>query len=135
LKQLKQLTLVQSTPMLKIISRFTTSFAALLTDQPAVVDHGDRIENIREEMLRALSKAGVSHHLVYSKTWSAVVDAVGVDALWYLRSDLLALLTEQHGETAARKQLAEITERFRGMVHKSQMPVQRSAKSSLQNPD
>jgi hypothetical protein len=104
-----------------------------LTDQSTVVTHGDRIESIREEMLRALSKAGVCHHLVYSRTWAAVMDAVEVDALWYLRSDLLALLSKHHGETTARMQLADITEMFRGMIPKSQMPLPRSTKSSLQS--
>jgi hypothetical protein len=121
--------------MLKTISRFASSFAALLTDQKTAVDHRSGIENVREEMLRALARAGIYPHQAYSRTWSAVMDADEVDELWYLRSDLLALLSVRHGEAAARKQLADITEMFRGMVPKSQMPVQRRAKSSLQRAD
>jgi hypothetical protein len=42
--------------MRKAISRFTSSFAALLTDQTTVIDADGRTENIRTAMLQALSE-------------------------------------------------------------------------------
>lgn len=42
--------------MRKTISRFTSSFAALLTDQTTIIDADGRTENIRTAMLQALSQ-------------------------------------------------------------------------------
>ena len=109
--------------MRKTISRFTSSFAALLTDQTTVIDADGRTENIRTAMLQALAEADDSPTQDTSKFWSDVMRAPDIQALWYLRSELLRSLSERHGEKAARQQLDTITEMFRGIVHKNQMPV------------
>jgi hypothetical protein len=111
--------------MRKAISRFTSSFAALLSDQTTVIDADSRIENIRTAMLDALSDA--EHHPIpgASKVWGDIARAGDVQTLWYLRSDVLRALSDQHGERAARHQLDVMTELFRGIVPHNQMPVQR----------
>ncbi len=109
--------------MRKTISRFTSSFAALLTDQSTVIDADARTENIRTAMLQALAEMDDIAAQDTSKTWSNVMRASDVQALWYLRSELLHALSERLGEREARQRLDTITEMFRGIVHKNQMPV------------
>lgn len=109
--------------MRKTISRFTTSLAALLTDQTTVIDADGRTENIRTEMLRALSAIDSNPPMDSSALWARIVRAVDIQTLWYLRSDLLRQLSDFHGEQLACSKLAAITEMFRGIVHKSQMPT------------
>ena len=109
--------------MRKTISRFTSSFAALLTDQTTVIDADARTENIRSAMLQALSQLEDGQAANDAKTWSDVMRATDIQTLWYLRSDLLRRLSVCHGEQAARQQLDAITEMFRGIVHKNQMPT------------
>ncbi len=40
--------------------------------------------------------------------------ATDIDALWYLRSNLMAALAARHGEAVAREHIAQITALFRG---------------------
>ena len=109
--------------MLKTISRFTSSFAALLTDQVTVIDAEGRMEDIRTAMLDALSELDGDHQTGASKAWADIARASDIQTLWYLRSDVLRLLADFYGELVARKRLHEITEMFRGIVPKNQMPT------------
>lgn len=109
----------------KAFSRFTSTFAALLTDQASTIDADGLIENIRDAMLRALSTLDDHHTNDALKVWSDIVGANDVQTLWYRRSDILRLLADCHGEPAARKKLDEISEMFRGLVPASQMPTVR----------
>lgn len=109
--------------MQKTISRFTSSLAALLTDQTTVIDADGRTENIRTEMLRALYNINKPLQTDNSTLRACIERAVDIQTLWYLRSDLLRQLSNFHGEQLACPQLAAITEMFRGIVHKSQMPT------------
>ncbi|MEI8155533.1 MAG: hypothetical protein WCH60_01610 [Burkholderiales bacterium] len=109
----------------KTLSRFTSTFAALLTDQSTIIDADGRTENIRNAMLRALSTLEDHHQNDALKVWSDIVRADDIQALWYLRSDVLRLLADFGGESVARKKLDEISEMFRGMVPDNQMPTAR----------
>lgn len=109
--------------MRKAISRLTTSIAALLTDQTTVIDADGRTETIRTAMLCALSELDTNAPMDSSALWARIVRAVDIQTLWYLRSDLLRQLSDIRGEQLAGSQLAVITEMFRGIVHKSQMPA------------
>lgn len=117
--------------MRKTISRFTSSFAALLTDQTTVIDADGRTENIRSAMLQALSQLEDGQAADGAKTGSDVMRATDIQTLWYLRSDLLLRLSECHGEQVARQRLDAITEMFRGIVHKNQMPVRNRSGGKL----
>lgn len=107
------------TPMRKSISRFTSSFAALLFDQASVIDVSDRLESIRDAMLEALLDIGQKNET--KVVWNAIARAVEIDALWYLRSDLLQLLADFWGEPVAREKLKEITKLFQGVVANHQI--------------
>jgi hypothetical protein len=108
--------------MLKTISRFTSSFAALLSEQNTVIDMDGRVEYIRAAMLRALSAVDRLEANQGPKAWTDISRAHDIQTLWYLRSDLLSVLSECSGEQVAREQMDAITEFFRGSVPKNQMP-------------
>lgn len=111
--------------MLQTIARFKTSFAALFSDQTTVMDADGRIEAVRAAMLDALSSIDKNESMGASRTWADIARAADVQTLWYLRSDVLRLLSDFHGEQFARNQLDDITEMFRGVVSPSQMPDRR----------
>jgi hypothetical protein len=108
--------------MLKTISRFTSSFAALLSEQNTIIDLDGRLEYIRTAMLRALAAVEDQEGYRVVKAWADISRAQDIQTLWYLRSDLLAVLSECSGEHSARQQLDTITEYFRGSIPKNQMP-------------
>jgi len=111
--------------MRKVISRFTSSFAALLSDQSTVIDAEGRAEEIRAAMLHALSESDHGQASITARARSNVGRAGDIQALWYLRSDVLHHLADSYGELTARKKLDTITELFRGAVPDNQMPVAR----------
>jgi hypothetical protein len=106
--------------MRKTLSRFTSSFAALLTDRNTIVDVDGRLEGIREAMLDALMELEGDHD---SGVWSRIGGATEAQTLWYLRSEVMALLAAHAGERVARQKLDAITELFRGVVPNNQMPL------------
>jgi len=108
--------------MLKSLARFTSSFAALLSVQNTILDVDGRVEVIRGEMLDLLMEVEA---IEATKTWKDVDSASDAQSLWYLRSDLLRLLGEHLGEHDAKVKMDRLTEMFRGVVHKNQMPVAR----------
>ena len=67
------------------------------------------IQDIRDAMLELL--AGVTQNpspLVIRR----VRYAIDIQALWYLRGDLMGVLAKQHGEAAARQKLEPINQMF-----------------------
>jgi hypothetical protein len=99
----------------KRLTKFATTFAGLLQPADAAVDTGAQLEDIRHVMLASLS-AIPTHTLGLEKTWGAIARAGAAQTLWYLRSDLLALLASHCGEAKARESLDQITQMFRGLV-------------------
>lgn len=111
--------------MRKTIARFKTSIVALLGDQATVLDADGRVETIRAAMLDALSSIDANENMGSSKAWTDIARAADVQTLWYLRSDVLRLLSDFHGEQLARNKLEAMTELFRGLVSPNQMPSRR----------
>ena len=111
--------------MFKSLSRFTSSFAAILSEQNTILDLDGRVEVIRAAMLDLLVEIEAN---AVSKAWQDVDRAHDAQALWYLRSDLSRLLGEHVGEQDARIKMDRVTEMFRGVVPKNQMPVTRKFK-------
>ncbi len=106
--------------MRKRISQFTSSFAALLSEQDTEKnDVNDRLESIRNAMLEALFD--IDQISGTKEVWSAVVCAIEIQTLWYLRSDLLQHLAKFWGEPVAREKLGEITKLFQGVVANHQL--------------
>jgi hypothetical protein len=97
------------TPQLK------SSFMAVLggpeSVQPAAMKN--RLEEIRSLMLKEIgelgekSNPGVARRIRY---------APDVHGLWYIRSDVMAILAGLHGETVASEKIARISGMFKGML-------------------
>ncbi len=100
------------------ISKFTTSLMGLLSEATTDRAAKSRVEAIRVLMLDQLADLGLSQRL--SRVRSRIQGASDVQALWYLRSDVMLLLAEAHGEPAAAGRLADISEKFRGLLPAAQ---------------
>ena len=70
-------------------------------------------EDIREAMLALLGDEGVKR---FPHVTRRIRYANDVQALWYLRGDLMAALAATQGEVAARERIREITEMFQGLL-------------------
>jgi hypothetical protein len=106
--------------MFKSIIRFTSSFAALLLEKGTSGDAEGQLEKIRNAMLDELLNVDDSLGVLYGAVWTAIDGARDIQSLWYLRSDLLVLISESHGEKFAWGKLGEITELFRGYIANTQ---------------
>ena len=70
-------------------------------------------EDIREAMLVLVEEAGAKR---FPNVTRRLRYANDVQALWYLRGDLMAALAATQGEAAAREKVQEITEMFHGLL-------------------
>lgn len=101
-------------------SRFATSLISLFSDTtPDLPDEG-RIEVVRAVMLDALK--GLAETEQVDIITRRLHWAPHAQALWYLRIDVMTLLSEHHGEQAARQTLRGITEKFHGLISGNHMP-------------
>lgn len=71
-------------------------------------------ELVRALMLRRLGAGGTPSPSLLRR----VTYAGNVQTLWYLRSELMAALACAHDETRARREMAEITSAFQGVLPK-----------------
>ncbi|MDB5871531.1 MAG: hypothetical protein JWQ07_973 [Ramlibacter sp.] len=74
-------------------------------------------EDIRESMLAVLGDAGPKH---FPQITRRIRYANDIQALWYLRGDLMGALAAMHGEVEARHRVASVTEMFDGLMPESQ---------------
>jgi hypothetical protein len=72
---------------------------------------GYGIEDIRDSMLALIDDDAEKPHVTRRIRY-----ALDVQALWYLRGDLMSLLAGRHGETAARAKLAPINDMFENLL-------------------
>jgi len=87
-----------------------------LVGEPPAPSHSvleDGTEDVRELMLAALGNTGPRS---FPHVTRRIRYASDIHSLWYLRGELMAALSSMHGEVAARRQIASITEQFRGLV-------------------
>ncbi|MBI2770745.1 MAG: hypothetical protein HYX47_14055 [Burkholderiales bacterium] len=70
-------------------------------------------EDIREAMLSVMGEAGPKH---FPQITRRIRYANDIQALWYLRGDLMAALAAMHGEMAAREKIATISTLFHGLL-------------------
>jgi hypothetical protein len=81
--------------------------------QPSESILEEGIEDIREAMLGLLGPTAPKH---FPQITRRIRYANDIQALWYLRGDLMAALAAHHGETTARDKVAAITARFQGLL-------------------
>jgi hypothetical protein len=111
---------IRAVQMIGSLARFASSFAALLSE-PNESEINGRTADIREAMQEAMAPY-IRHKTVLPLIWRSIAVAPDIDSLWYLRSNLLAMLSEYCGERGAQSTLATITEMFRGAVPDTRMP-------------
>jgi hypothetical protein len=70
-------------------------------------------EDVRESMLAVLGDGGPKH---FPQITRRIRYANDIQALWYLRGDLMAALAAMHGEMAAREKISSVTRMFQGLL-------------------
>lgn len=70
-------------------------------------------EDIREAMLALLGDAGAKR---FPQVTRRIRYANDIQALWYLRGDLMAALAATQGESGAREKIQRITNMFHGLL-------------------
>lgn len=70
-------------------------------------------EDIREAMIHMLGDTGQT---AFPHVTRRIRYAGDVQALWYLRGDLMAALAALHSESVARQKIATISDRFQGLL-------------------
>ena len=70
-------------------------------------------EDIREAMLTVLGATGSAN---FPQITRRIRYANDIQALWYLRGDLMAALASMHGETLAREKIQSLSTMFRGLL-------------------
>jgi hypothetical protein len=73
----------------------------------------DAIGEIQDAMLAALGRTGAKSFPAVSRRIQYAPD---LQALWYLRGDLMAALAALHGEAHARETIRDISDRFQGLL-------------------
>lgn len=79
-------------------------------------DLDDALGDIQEAMLTALGQTGMKS---YPAVTRRIQYADDLQALWYLRGDLMAVLAALHGEAHARAVVRDISDQFQGMLPKA----------------
>lgn len=92
-----------------------TSIYGLLGNSPGPTDSTleNGTEDIREAMLGLLGDDSTKR---FPHVTRRIRYANDIQALWYLRGDLMAALASLHGEAGARERMREITEMFQGLL-------------------
>ena len=95
--------------------RLRDSLYGLLGNPPRPSDSvlGNGADEIRECMLDALGDEAPRQ---FASLVRRVRYADDIQALWYLRGDVMAALASMHGERAARQQIASISAQFQGLL-------------------
>lgn len=104
--------------MRSTIAKFTTSLMSLLSDSTPNPAARNRIGDIRQAMLESLAGVAASHQL--TKVSARILYAPDIQSLWYLRGDVMTLLAETLGESAATQRVATISAMFSGLLPAAQ---------------
>jgi hypothetical protein len=90
------------------------SISDWLTAGPAVVpDAGAALEDARDALLDVLGEAGRRRRATLTLRNNTAEDAA---TLWALRTDVMTLACQIHGESEARRRMSEATACFEGLV-------------------
>lgn len=96
------------------LSKYSTSLMSRLRGPRP--DPGDRVRltEIRQAMLDNLIEVSESHKL--TRVYVQIAFAPNIEALWYLRCDMMTLLAQRVGESAATKRVASTTAMFSDLM-------------------
>ena len=89
------------------------SLFGLLGPHRSTRELDDAIGDIQEAMLDALGQAGTKGFPAVARR---IMYAPDLQALWYLRGDLMAALAALHGEASARHIIEDISGQFHGLL-------------------
>jgi hypothetical protein len=82
-------------------------------DKPSESVLESQLEDIRQAMLECMGEFGEKH---YPQITRRIRYAGDVQGLWYLRGDLMSVLSATSGELAARNKVRDLTTMFEGML-------------------
>ena len=94
----------------------TSCMAILGLTEPTPAAVNDSMQNIRLLMLNEL---GDENEKKFPAVARRIRYAQDIQALWYARSDVMAILANSHGETIAREKLVQISGKFKGLLPKA----------------
>jgi hypothetical protein len=102
-------------PMSWKISRLATSLLGLVREPDTSVATAEQEEHIRQEMLDCMA-VFLPPAAQRPALWTKLAYASDIQALWFLRSDVMHWLSGHCGETLAAARVANLTEMFRGHI-------------------
>jgi hypothetical protein len=103
--------------MHKLTSQLVSSMYGLLgLSVPDKSRIRTRIDHIRQAMLDSLGNEGCANHRQIARR---VLFASDLQGLWYLRSDVMAAISSQQGESVASEKLRQITAMFQDLLPKN----------------
>jgi hypothetical protein len=87
------------------------SFFSMLGANSSTSSHEQRMDDVRDAMREALGDEGKQ---IYPVLFARVSFAQSIEALWYMRSDLMAAISALRGESAAGMDMQRISAMFKG---------------------
>ena len=95
------------------------SIYSLLGKTPPAVEPSAafRTEAVRQMMLDTMKAIGAEQR--HPQVLRKISFAVDIHALWYTRSDLMAVLASERGESFAREKIADLSRLFDGLLPKA----------------
>lgn len=108
------------------MSRISSSLMSLLREpEPTAKEHSlTQLECIRQALLDCMAFF-LEPHAVRPKVWDRVMQAQDIQTLWFLRSDVMHMLSDRCGESIARNKVRLVTELFQGHVPRAQFDSSR----------
>jgi hypothetical protein len=102
------------------ISKIVVVLRNLWSDAAYERELDNRMEAVRGAMLEELFNA-LDAHAQRTILFVKLKSACEIQTLWYLRSDLMQVLSERLGECEAMQRLDVLTRLFKGIVPKPQL--------------
>ncbi|MFZ4481159.1 MAG: hypothetical protein ACOYNZ_14830 [Rhodoferax sp.] len=100
------------------LSKYSSSVMGLFGRSAPDMDAGSRIVGIRKAMLDEMADVSESNKL--TRVYVRVYFAPDIQALWYLRCDVMTLLAMRVGESDACRRIATTTAMFNGLMPSTQ---------------
>jgi hypothetical protein len=100
-------------------SSFTSSFLALLTGGHLPIEEtvslNERTDELRDSMVKLIESIS---NFQATRAAQRIRYATDLQSLWFLRTELMAVLAARYGEATARERLDALTEQFEDLLPK-----------------